>query len=98
MYKLPPITGGPKVGGGHPFSDRPDWVRRHPIRPLFRDGEAADLSQLAEDWGVPRSTIVWAVVSDWLARARRLRASYPSDVRGALGKAAAIELLRIDPE
>jgi hypothetical protein len=35
---------------------------------MFRPDEHRDLCAIAEQWGVPLATAVWAIVSDQLAR------------------------------
>ena len=46
------------------------WIRSRPIRAMFRSQEYADLQEIAEGWGVPPATAVWAIVCDQLARWR----------------------------
>jgi hypothetical protein len=48
-----------------------DWVRSVPIKAMFRPPEADDLDTIAEGWGVPVATAVWAIVVEQLARWRR---------------------------
>jgi hypothetical protein len=38
---------------------------------MLRPDQHADLCGLAEQWGVPVATAVWAIVSDQLARIRK---------------------------
>ena len=62
--------GGPQLGSGRvPVEDR-DWVRSRSIRTTFRPGEFRDLQAIAEAWGVPLATAVWAIVSERLAKWR----------------------------
>ena len=48
-----------------------DWVRSVPVKAMFRPPEADDLKTIAEGWGVPVATAVWAIVVEQLARWRR---------------------------
>ena len=48
-----------------------DWVRSVPVKAMFRPPEADDLDTIAEGWGVPVATAVWAIVVEQLARWRR---------------------------
>jgi hypothetical protein len=50
--------------------DRP-WIRTVPLRTMFRPHEHAELVAIAEIWGVPVATAIWAIVVDQLARYRR---------------------------
>ncbi len=62
--------GGPQRGSGRvPVEDR-DWVRSRSIRTTFRPGEFRDLEAIAEAWGVPVATAVWAIVHERLAQFR----------------------------
>jgi hypothetical protein len=62
------MNGGPQLGSGRtPIEDR-FWVRSRGVRVMFRPDEHADLCAIAEQWGVPVATAVWAIVSDQLAR------------------------------
>lgn len=85
--------GGPQLGSGAPAGERRDWVRSVGIRVTWRPREAADLRRIAEGWGVPVSCVIWAVVSDWLARLRR---DAPELGKVGLAAAAATRLLRQD--
>jgi hypothetical protein len=65
------MNGGPQLGSGRtPIEDR-FWVRSRGVRVMFRPDEHADLCAIAEQWGVPVATAVWAIVSDQLARIRK---------------------------
>jgi len=44
-----------------------DWVRSVPIKAMFPPPEADDLDTIAEGWGVPVATAVWAIVVEPLA-------------------------------
>ena len=62
------MNGGPQLGSGRePIEDR-YWVRSRGVRVMFRPDEHTDLCAIAEQWGVPVATCVWAIVADQLAR------------------------------
>ena len=46
-------------------------VEKEPVKAMFRPPEYADLEAIAEVWGVPLATAVWAIVAGELARYRR---------------------------
>ncbi len=51
--------------------NQPPEIRRSElIRSSYRPGEYADLAAIAEDWGVPIGTAVWAIVSERLCEWR----------------------------
>ena len=52
------------------------WVRSQPVKSMFRPPEHDDLETIAEAWGVPVATAVWAIVVDQLARWRREAPEY----------------------
>ena len=65
------MNGGPQLGSGRiPLEDR-FWVRSRGVRVTFRPDQHSDLCDLAEQWGVPLATAIWAIVSDQLARFRK---------------------------
>jgi hypothetical protein len=68
-----------------------DWVRSKPVRTMFRPGELEDLQVLSRAWGVPVATVVWAIVTEQLAKCRR-RA--PELGQAGLSIAAALVVLR----
>ena len=47
------------------------WVRCRPVKAMFRPPEYADLLTIADAWGVPVATCLWAIVEGELARCRR---------------------------
>lgn len=55
-----------------------------------------DVQALCLAWDVPESTLVWAVVHDWLVRARGTSSQLGSELRGQLR--AALELALRDSE
>ncbi len=57
-------------GSGRPPSP-PELRRTESVRLMLRAGEAADLAAVAEAWGVPVATVVWAIVHERIAKARR---------------------------
>ena len=80
--------------GDHPRHHCPwerPWVRSVPVKSMFRPAEHADIEVIAEAWGVPVATAVWAIVADQLARWRR-RA--PELGKHGLAIAAASTVLR----
>lgn len=52
--------------------------------------DKADLEALCGAWDVPESTLAWAVLHDWLVRARGTSSQLGSELRGQLR--AALEL------
>ena len=60
-----------ELGSGPPPSPSRPWVRSIPIRTMFRPHEATELAEIADIWGVPVATTLWAIVADQLARYRR---------------------------
>ena len=85
------MNGGPQRGSGRPPIEDRYWVRSKGIRTMFRPGEYEDLCVIAERWGVPVATAVWAIVADQLARYRK-RA--PELGQHGLAIAAALVVLR----
>ncbi len=78
----------------HPRHPRPwerPWVRSVPIKSMYRPPEYEDLEAIAEGWGVPVATAVWAIVADQLARWRR---QAPELGKHGLAIAAATTVLR----
>ena len=71
-----------------------DWVRSVPIKAMFRPPEADDLDTIAEGWGVPVATAVWAIVVEQLARWRR---QAPDLGPQGLAIAAAATVLQMSP-
>jgi hypothetical protein len=67
---LVPDRGGPKLGSGREASS-PDWVRSERICTTFRRAEARDLERIADAWGVPLATALWAIVHERLRTWRR---------------------------
>ena len=85
--------GGPQVGSGPKVDpSRRSWVRSVRIAPLFRPGEAADLKRIAEGWGVPVATAVWAIVHDQLSRCRGREPEYGE---AGITIATALQVLRL---
>ncbi len=74
----------------HP--ERRAWVRTRPVKTLFRPPEHQDLQTIAEAWGVPVATAVWAIVAGELARFRREAPNYG---QAGLAIAAATTVLRL---
>jgi len=70
-WRIQTMNGGPQLGSGRPPIEDRYWVRSRGIRVMFRPDEHADLCAIAEQWGVPVATAVWAIVSDQLARIRK---------------------------
>jgi hypothetical protein len=54
-----------------PLIEERGWTRCRPIKSMFRPAEDDDLRTIAEAWGVPVATAVWAIVVGELARYRR---------------------------
>ena len=54
-----------------PKYENRSWVRSRPVKAMFCPPEYADLETIAEGWGVPVSTAMWALVVGELARWRR---------------------------
>jgi hypothetical protein len=50
---------------------------------MSTEDDTRDLHALCEAWGVPLSTLLWAVVHDWLQRSRCVAADL-GEARGAL--------------
>ena len=71
--------------------DRP-WVRSQPVKAMFNRAEYADLEIIAEGWGVPVATAMWAIVVSELARWRRQAPEYGQH---GISIAAAITVLRL---
>jgi hypothetical protein len=71
-----------------------DWVRSVPVKAMFRPPEADDLDTIAEGWGVPVATAVWAIVVEQLARWRR---QAPDLGPHGLAIAAATTVLQMRP-
>ena len=71
-----------------------DWVRSVPVKAMFRPPEADDLETIAEDWGVPVATAVWAIIAEQLARWRR---QAPDLGPHGLAIAAATTVLQMRP-
>ena len=67
------------------------WVRCRPAKVLFRPPEHDDLQVIAEGWGVPVATAVWAIVVEQLAKYRR---QAPELGKHGLAIAAAARVLR----
>ena len=63
-----------------------------PIKAMFRPPEHEDLRAIAEAWGVPVGTAVWAIVVGELARWRR---EAPEFGPHGLAIAAAVTVLRM---
>ena len=82
---------------GRPPLEERGWIRSRSVRTRFRPDEYADLVAIAEGWGVPVATAMWAIVVDQLARCRK-RA--PELGEHGLAIAAALVVLRqsSDPE
>ena len=65
------MNGGPQRDSGRrPLAER-GWVRSMPVKTMFRPPEHEDLVEIAQGWGVPVATAVWAIVSGQLAHWRR---------------------------
>ena len=73
----------------------PLTVRSEPVRLTLRPGEYDDLVAIADGWGVPIGTAGWAIVADYLAKLRGVRADL-ADVGIAIAAAQAIGT-RVDP-
>ncbi len=56
-------------GSGRPPSP-PELRRTESVRMMLRPGQAADLAQVAEGWGVPLGTAAYAIVAEKLAEWR----------------------------
>ena len=56
--------------------ERRVWIRSRPVKTMFRPPEHEDLRTIAEAWGVPVATAVWAIVAGELARWRREAPNY----------------------
>ena len=54
-----------------PLVEERGWTRCRPVKSMFRPPEHDDLQRIAEAWGVPVATAVWAIVAGELARYRR---------------------------
>ncbi len=64
-------SGGSQRGSGRKPQAHRDWVRSEGLRVSFRLGEIADLRAIAEAWGLPVATTVWAIVHERLATWRK---------------------------
>ena len=76
-----------------PGLERRGWIRSKPVKTMFRAPEYADLETIAEGWGVPVATAVWAIVVGELARWRREEPNY-GDAGLAIAAAATVLRLR----
>ena len=76
-----------------PVVEERSWTRCRPIKSMFRPLEHRDLQAIAEGWGVPVATAVWAIVVDQLARWRR---QAPELGEHGLAIAAAVTVLRMN--
>ena len=47
-----------------------EWIRSEAVRVTLRPSELEDLQNLADQWGVPVATAVWAIVHERLAHFR----------------------------
>ncbi len=54
-----------------PLIEERGWTRCRPVKSMFRPPEHDDLQTIADAWGVPVATAVWAIVIGELARYRR---------------------------
>jgi hypothetical protein len=54
---------------GHPGALA--WKRTEKLDVRFLPGEMADIGAIAEAWDVGRTTVVWALIADYLARLRK---------------------------
>ena len=75
-----------------PLIEERGWTRCRPIKSMFRPPEHDDLQAIAEGWGVPLATAVWAIVVGELARYRR---EAPEFGAHGLTIAAAVRVLRM---
>jgi acetylornithine/succinyldiaminopimelate/putrescine aminotransferase len=66
--------------------------RSEPVVVSCRKGEFEDLNVIADGWGVPVATVVWAMMHDALARYRLMA---PTLGPNGLVIAAALEVLRV---
>ena len=73
------------------YKNRP-WVRSRPVKAMFCPPEYADLETIAEAWGVPVSTAMWAIVASQLAKWRRQAPEYG---KHGIAIAAATTVLRL---
>jgi hypothetical protein len=62
------------------------------VKTMFRPPEYADLETIAEGWGVPIATAVWAIVVSELARWRSMPPEYGKQ---GIAIAAATTVLRL---
>ena len=68
------------------------WTRCRPVKSMFRPPEHDDLQTIAEGWGIPVATTVWAIVVSQLARWRH---EAPELGQNGLAIAAAVTVLRL---
>ena len=73
------------------YKNRP-WVRSRHVKAMFCPPEYADLETIAEAWGVPVSTAMWAIVASQLAKWRRQAPEYG---KHGIAIAAATTVLRL---
>jgi hypothetical protein len=68
------------------------WVRSEPVKAMFTPVEYADLETIADGWGVPIATALWAIVASELSRLRRRTPEYGQH---GIAIAAAVTVLRL---
>ena len=86
------MNGGPRLGSGRRSPDNRGWIRSQPVKAMFRPPEYEDLQTIAEAWGVPVGTAMWAIVAGELSRWRR---EAPEFGPHGLAIAAAVTVLRM---
>lgn len=85
-------SGGPRVGSGRRVGGEGAWIRTKGVRTTFRPQQYDDLEAIAEGWGIPVATVVWAIVTERLQEWRRERVDLGTH---GLAVAAAMAVLRM---